>query len=135
MKSNRMIDGRIYETVLYATDLSAQRDFFQNTLGLELIQESELMLVFKVQESFLLIFNPDLSSEPERSVPSHGARGAGHIAFAVPEGEFDDWLNILRESGVEIEQLMSWGNGKQSIYFRDPAGNSLELTSSGLWGE
>jgi catechol 2,3-dioxygenase-like lactoylglutathione lyase family enzyme len=135
MKSNKMMDGRIYETVLYATDLSAQRDFFQNTLGLELIQESELMLVFKVQESFLLIFNPDLSSEPERSVPSHGARGAGHIAFAVPEGEFDDWLNIFRESGVEIEQLKSWGNGKQSIYFRDPAGNSLELTSSGLWGE
>lgn len=135
MKTDLMENGRIYETVLYAPDLSLEKIFFRDTLGLELIEESDLMLVFKVQQSFLLIFNPDLSSEPERSVPSHGARGSGHIAFAVPVAEFDDWLIKIRESGVEIEQIMDWGSGKQSIYFRDPAGNSLELTTPGLWSE
>lgn len=135
MKSNKLENGRIYETVLYAPDLSLEKIFFQDILGLELIQESDLMLVFKVRQSFLLIFNPDLSREPERSVPSHGASGSGHIAFAVPVGELENWLNKLRESGVEIEQIMNWGSGKQSIYFRDPAGNSLELTTPGLWGE
>jgi hypothetical protein len=27
-----------------------------------------------------------------------------------------------------------WPQGSRSLYFRDPAGNDLELASSNLWG-
>lgn len=28
---------------------------------------------------------------------------------------------------------MSWGSGGKSIYFRDPAGNLLEIVTKGQW--
>jgi catechol 2,3-dioxygenase-like lactoylglutathione lyase family enzyme len=36
--------------------------------------------------------------------------------------------------GVAIEQIVDWPTGGRSVYFRDPAGNSLELTSPSIWG-
>jgi hypothetical protein len=33
-----------------------------------------------------------------------------------------------------IEKEFGWPRGGRSIYFRDPAGNSVELVTPGLWG-
>jgi catechol 2,3-dioxygenase-like lactoylglutathione lyase family enzyme len=35
---------------------------------------------------------------------------------------------------VAIEQEMDWPRGGRSFYFRDPAGNSLELATPKIWG-
>ena len=34
----------------------------------------------------------------------------------------------------EIEKDVAWPNGGRSLYFRDPAGNCLELASPLVWG-
>ncbi len=44
------------------------------------------------------------------------------------------WKRHLESQGVEIEKDMLWPNGARSIYFRDPAGNCLELASPLVWG-
>ena len=54
---------RVYETVVYATDLEAARAFRLDDDGV------------------LLLFDPTLSSQPGRVVPSHGPTGAVHVAF------------------------------------------------------
>jgi catechol 2,3-dioxygenase-like lactoylglutathione lyase family enzyme len=82
----------------------------------------------------LLIFNPDKTAESGQDVPAHGARGPGHAAFTIREADFDAWREHLGSEGVAIEKEVAWPNGGRSLYFRDPAGNSLELASPRIWG-
>ena len=82
----------------------------------------------------LLLFNPDESGHAASHLPQHGAHGPGHIAFAVPAGELDAWQTRLAQFDVAIERLLHWPRGGRSIYFRDPAGNSLELATTAVWG-
>ncbi len=125
---------RVFETVLYADDLTAAEGFYRDALGLEVLDRSELMVVFRCGSGVLLIFDPKKSGAPGRSVPSHGAIGPGHLAFATPEDDLDLWRSRLVDRGVEIESEVEWEHGGLSIYFRDPAGNSIELAPPTLWG-
>ena len=81
-----------------------------------------------------LIFNPRETARPGQSVPSHGSQGAGHVAFAVPEEEISGWRTYLEKNGIEIEADVIWPGGGRSLYIRDPAHNSVELTSPSIWG-
>lgn len=126
---------RIYETVLYADNLPAAVDFYQELMGLKLLSQTDLMLVFHVGQNYLLIFDPEKSSIEGRLVPSHGASGAGHIAFTIDAKEMPAWRERFREAGVEVEMEVDWSDGKRgrSIYVRDPANNSVELAPAILW--
>ncbi len=131
-------DG-ILETALYVDDLEKAEHFYHHVLGLEKIfSVPGRQLVFRCQESILLIFNPG-HTQRERTVisggniPFHGARGAGHMAFRVAKSDLETWRKYFRDVAVPVESEVSWPNGAHSIYFRDPAGNSLELTTSDLW--
>ncbi len=124
---------RVFETVLYADDLAAMERFYGETLGLELISRSELLISFRCEGSALLIFNRAQSSEPDRDVPSHGTTGAAHVAFALRPENFEMWMARLEQAGVAIEKVVPWEQGGRSIYFRDPAGNSVELAPPTLW--
>lgn len=126
---------QIYETVLYADDLAAAADFYRDVMGLPLLSQNSLMLVFGVGENYLLVFDPERSSVPGRAVPSHGTTGSGHVAFRTPPEELPDWRKRLAEAHIEIETEVDWADGARgrSIYFRDPAGNSVELAPPILW--
>ena len=126
---------KIYETVLYANNLDAAKTFYTQVIGLRLLSQNDLMLVFELNESYLLIFNPDKSSVVGRQVPSHGTRGHGHIAFVITDNERETWRTRLADAGIEIESEVCWVDGAHgtSIYFRDPAGNSIELAPPNLW--
>jgi len=79
------------------------------------------------------VFNPDRTRQRTGDVPTHGAYGPGHIAFAVDEADLPAWRERLCRHGVTIEQEITWPGGGRSIYFRDPAGNSVELATPQLW--
>ena len=122
---------RVYETVVYATDLEAARTFYRDVLGLREVEDG----VFRLDDDgVLLLFDPTLSSQPGRVVPSHGPTGTVHVAFSVGEGELEVWRERLDEHGVELEQDHDWQRGgARSLYVRDPAGNSVELVDGDLW--
>lgn len=129
----------ILETALYADDLDAAEAFYGNILGLEKITRSGNRHVFyRVGSGILLIFNPDETVHPAADgalpVPAHGATGAGHACFRLDGDDFAAMIDRLRLNGIEIESDFSWPNGARSIYFRDPAGNSLECAEPRLWG-
>jgi catechol 2,3-dioxygenase-like lactoylglutathione lyase family enzyme len=126
---------RIYETVLYGDDVAALEDFYADVLGLRLVDgPDDLSAAFRLADGgMLLVFDPASSGAADRLVPSHGAVGAGHIAFAVPAGSLDDWRATLEAQGIPIEREVEWPAGGRSLYVRDPAGNSVELTADEIW--
>ena len=123
----------VYETILYAQDLSATAAFYRDVLGLAPLGEpSELGCAFRLASGgMLLIFDPRVSGAPGRDVPSHGATGPGHIAFWV--ASLEAWKAHLAISAVAIEHEATWPPGGRSIYVRDPAGNSVELVEGEVW--
>ena len=125
---------RIFETVIYASDLAAAERFYTNVLGLEKYSGFGVAISFRMDRGVLLIFDPDQAIQPNRGVPSHGPHGPGHLAFAARPDDLDGWRAHLRDHGVEIEMEVRWEQGGTSIYFRDPAGNSIELAPPTLWG-
>jgi catechol 2,3-dioxygenase-like lactoylglutathione lyase family enzyme len=125
----------ILETALYASDLDAAADFYSRILGLEVESRVERRHVFlRCGDAMLLVFDPDATSGPSGPVPSHGARGPGHVAFAVDDEDLDAWAGRFAELGVEIEADLAWPGGGRSVYIRDPAGNSIELATPRIWG-
>ena len=72
-------------------------------------------------------------SDMKLGVPTHGAAGPGHVTFSIRETEMAAWRERLSAEGVAIEKEVDWPGGGRSIYFRDPAGNSVELASARIW--
>lgn len=125
---------RIFETVLYASDLAAAERFYTEVLGLEVFSRSDTVVSFRLSGGALLIFDPRRAIQPNRGVPSHGAHGPGHLAFAAHPDSLEHWRAHLAARNVPIEMEVNWEQGGTSIYFRDLAGNSLELAPLTLWG-
>jgi catechol 2,3-dioxygenase-like lactoylglutathione lyase family enzyme len=127
------------ESCLYATDLKTAEAFYTSVLGLAVItREAGRHVFFRCGEGVVLIFNPDhTSTELTRvegaQVPLHGTRGAGHLAFRVEAAELPQWRVRLDATQVAIESEVQWPQGGASIYFRDPAGNSIELVTPETW--
>ena len=132
--SEHRVDG-VYETVVYGHDLQAMAGFYADVLGLRLVAgPGELAAAFRLPSgAMFLVFDPSASGAPGRDVPSHGATGSGHVAFAVGQGQLEGWRALLDELGIEIEREVTWDQGGRSLYVRDPAGNSVELTEDDLW--
>lgn len=124
----------VFESVLYAKDLDAAEEFYRRVFGLEVLGRGAVAVVFRCGAGVLIVFDPDVTRRPGRPVPSHGAEGAGHVAFAMPDDELDAWRAHLAALTVPIEMEVAWPEGGRSIYVRDPAGNSVELAPPTLWG-
>ncbi len=125
---------RVLETVLYADDLTAAERFYGEILGLQLDSRKDgVFAFFRLGDGMLLLFRAEATRRNDM-VPPHGASGPGHVCFAVPEAALDGWKARLRERGVAIEHEQAWPRGSRSFYFRDPAGNSLEIASPKIWG-
>lgn len=132
--------GGILEAALYARDLDAAAAFYGGVMGLEEVTRVEGRHVFfRVGRMILLIFNPEAtaqgSSNPHLPVPAHGAHGPGHLCFAASRDEINQWRTRLQAAGHPIEAEFDWPNGARSLYFRDPAGNSVEIAEPRLWFE
>lgn len=128
----------ILEAALYADDLDAAEQFYGGLLGLERIQRiGDRHVFFRVGASVLLVFNPAETQKPPNNprlpVPPHGARGPGHVCFAASREEIDGFYNRLSAAQVPIDTRFDWPNGAQSLYVRDPAGNSVEFAEPRLW--
>lgn len=134
-----MKEVRVLESCLYAEDLEAAEQFYTGVLGLEVFARAQGRHVFfRLAKSMLLLFNPQRTNTEQTSVggapvPRHGARGPGHLAFAVPAEDLSSWRARFEQMGVEVESEVSWPSGGTSMYLRDPAGNSVELAPASIW--
>jgi catechol 2,3-dioxygenase-like lactoylglutathione lyase family enzyme len=128
----------ILEAAVYAADLDAAEAFYGDLLGLpRLMRAGERHVFYRVGAAVLLVFNPDETEAPPGPdalpVPPHGARGPGHVCFALDAAEISAMRRRLLAAGVEIDSDFAWPNGARSLYVRDPAGNSIEFAEPRLW--
>jgi catechol 2,3-dioxygenase-like lactoylglutathione lyase family enzyme len=132
------LDG-VLEAVLYCDDLDVAEAFYTDVLGLERIgARAGRHVFFRCRDTVVLLFDPETTSTVptevgDSTIPLHGARGEGHLAFRCSLDRIDAWRDHLTAHDVRIESDVRWSRGGRSIYFRDPAGNSLEIASPELW--
>lgn len=129
----------IIETCLYARNLDEAEHFYNKLPGLEgMTKEDGRHLFYRCGKSMLLIFNPDHTINNQTDVdgqliPLHGCEGAGHVAFSIEQDDIEEWRAFFDQENIDVESKVKWPNGSVSLYFRDPAGNSLELVSPEVW--
>ena len=139
MAPQQISPSGILESVLYVDDLDAARAFYSTVLGLDPFTAIEgRHLFYRCGNQVFLLFNAAATSVPAEDaaivVPTHGATGPGHLCFRAGKEEIEDWSKRLTSHGVAIEADFEWPQGGRSIYFRDPAGNSLEFAEPRIWG-
>jgi catechol 2,3-dioxygenase-like lactoylglutathione lyase family enzyme len=125
----------IVETGIYVDDLDRAEAFYRDVLQLALLgKEPGRHVFFRVGDAgVLLAFLADATLRGDL-LPAHGARGPGHFALGIRAGSLGVWRERLAAHGVAVEKEVQWPRGGRSLYFRDPAGNSVELLTPGLWG-
>lgn len=139
--------GRLLETALYVEDVAAVSRFYREVLGFALLagadpdrpgpNEPVFMALAVPGGTVLLLFQTGRFTTPAQlpggTIPPHDGRGQLHLAFAIDAAQLPAWRARLAEAGVSIEGEVRWARGGLSLYFRDPAGNLLELATPGLW--
>jgi catechol 2,3-dioxygenase-like lactoylglutathione lyase family enzyme len=125
----------VVETAIYVDDLHAAETFYATTLGLRVIgKEPGHHVFFQVGEASVLLAFLAESTLKSDQLPKHGATGPGHFALGIDADALDAWRKLLQDRGVAIEKEVGWPRGGQSLYFRDPTGNLVELVTPGVWG-
>jgi catechol 2,3-dioxygenase-like lactoylglutathione lyase family enzyme len=132
---------RVLETALYVKDIGRSVDFYQHVLGFGVLLrtgEPERLAAMDVGGAHvLLLFKSGATASdvmiPGGRIPGFDGSGNGHVAFPIEREELGSWEKQLAAYGIPIESTVKWERGGQSIYFRDPDGNLLELATPGVW--
>jgi catechol 2,3-dioxygenase-like lactoylglutathione lyase family enzyme len=78
---------------------------------------------------------PELDLFLQRNRQARVPQAHPHLAFNVDHDDLDRFCARLRAAGVPIDGPRRLGPpGQASVYFADPWGNSLELTTTGYRG-
>jgi catechol 2,3-dioxygenase-like lactoylglutathione lyase family enzyme len=128
----------VLETCLYAEDLDRLARFYEELFGWEPMFGDARMRAYGVRQgSVLLLFQKDATQEPVNTgsgvIPPHHGVPGGHVAFAIDAEDWEPWKRRIEERRIAVEHVVSWPRGGQSLYFRDPEENLVELATPGLW--
>jgi catechol 2,3-dioxygenase-like lactoylglutathione lyase family enzyme len=125
----------VVETAVYADDLAAAEAFYAGILGLSHAGgEPGRSVFFYVGEASMLLVFDAATTLKGGTLPAHGTTGPGHFALGIRPEALAAWRQHLAAYGVAIEKEVDWPRGGHSVYFRDPAGNAVELVTPGVWG-
>lgn len=124
---------QIKETCLYVKNLDETKKFYHEKLGLEVIDfVKDRHVFFRVGTSVLLCFIPE-STQNEKLLPTHYAKGQIHLAFEVPKKNYESMKSKILSLNIAIEHEQRWQSHYRSFYFRDPDNHLLEIVQEGMW--
>ena len=110
---------------LPTTDPARARDFYAGTLGLELVDENQFALVFRINGTMLRVtVVEDFEPHPFTSLGWEVADIEAAIRELSERG-----VTFGRYDGVEQDELGIWTSpvGGRIAWFKDPDGNTLSL--------
>jgi catechol-2,3-dioxygenase len=123
----------ILETSLYVENAARSAEFYQRVFGFEPLEpgeppnaETRLCAMRAGDRNVLLLFKRGYTKDTDAS-------GAIHVAFGIPRSELAAWEIWLAQQGIVIESRKTWKYGGEALYFRDPDGHLLEVTTPGVW--
>lgn len=116
----------LHHVSLLIADLERSQKFYQEILGLSLIERPDLKfdgLWFKLcddasQQLHLLLLPENMS---QRSLPDHVGRD-GHLALLVED--LPGYIEKAVKAGIPHTMSHS---GRNAVFLRDPDGNGIEL--------
>jgi catechol 2,3-dioxygenase-like lactoylglutathione lyase family enzyme len=119
-------------------DLDRAQEFYTSLFDLEPMLRDERMAALSVPgRQVLLLFRERMSNEPSVTpfglIPPHGSHGVQHVCFAIELEDLPGWEARLAQAGIATESRLVWPQGAVSVYFRDPDGHSVELSTPRLW--
>jgi catechol 2,3-dioxygenase-like lactoylglutathione lyase family enzyme len=107
-----------------ASDIEQAREFYANTLGIEVTEENGMLTLHLAGGTNVLIY------------PKPGHTPAEFTVLNFPVDDVDAAVDALMERGVALEiyegspqdeKGIMRGNGPDIAWFRDPAGNILSV--------
>ena len=115
---------------LSVADLERSRKFYEEVLGFKISPREHQ----KPGTEYFLDCGPSLvgliQGDPkgDKHELQDGGLGGNHFSFRIHTRDFDQAVETLKEKGVTVtffkKRERSW-----SVYFLDPDGNKLEMTS------
>ena len=140
---SRLCPAMLHHAGFITRDAEKTVDFYSRVLGMKFVSTvmddrvpstgepfPYLHIFFEMEDGSTLAFF-ECPSLPGPSTPSHDAyKIFVHMALAANSvAEVDEWGRWLRQNGVEVVGPVDHGI-IYSIYFYDPDGNRLELTTT-----
>jgi catechol 2,3-dioxygenase-like lactoylglutathione lyase family enzyme len=123
-----MLGGKNAAATLAVSDLERARDFYENTLGLEALQETAGTIVYKSGNSVVLVYPSEYA----------GTNQATAVAWAVGD-DFDAIVQGLKAKGTTFEHYDLPETSREgdvhvmgefkAVWFKDPDGNILNLVN------
>jgi catechol 2,3-dioxygenase-like lactoylglutathione lyase family enzyme len=126
-----MLEDKAVAATLAVSDLSRARQFYEQTLGLEAVEENPGAVTYRAGPSFLLVY-------PSEFAGTNQATGA---TWGVGD-DFDAVVEDLRRNGVTFEQYDLPDATREgdihvmgeirAAWFKDPDGNILSLVNQAI---
>jgi catechol 2,3-dioxygenase-like lactoylglutathione lyase family enzyme len=125
----------VLETALYHDTgaREAMERFYGELLGLPAVSGWPDGVAYRVGEGVLLIFDRERLATRGGPIADHGTSGAGHACLRARGGAYDQLRERVVAGAVAIVHDQQWPGGGRSFYFKDPAGNLLEIADRDIW--
>ena len=133
-KPDRRIKG-LGEVSIRVSDLDAMQKFYEEVVGLEVLQREESFVFFKIAEGYgghsqnLALFSADNMAflEPKSTVLSPERTTLHHIALNIALEDYESEQVRLEGLGINVVATEHAWLHVRSLYFTDPEQNLLEL--------
>jgi len=125
----------VHHITLNGADRRTSIDFWEGVLGMPFVFEQPNLdapevshLYFDPGDGRLITVFTEESRKPDRSPNPNGIGNLHHLAFAVSRATYTQAVERLKERGIPTTGEIDRGF-MDSIYFRDPLGQLIELAS------
>ena len=110
----------------------AMTELYERVLGLHQVARWPDGRALRLGDGVVLLFERRRLAGRGGPISDHGSTGPGHLCFRVAADDYEAWKRRIA-GGVEIVHEHEWSPEHRSFYFRDPAGNLLEIANGDLW--
>ena len=123
------------EIVLRVNDMESMKNFYRETIGFELMHESDGFTFFKIADgvgghtqSLALFaknnqtaFKEELKGIKQKNTTLH------HFALEIEKSDYEEVLGLCKKSNIEhVTEVFEWVKWK-SIFIKDPESNIVEF--------
>lgn len=125
----------ILETALYhgGREREDMERFYGQLLGLTAVARWDDGIAFRAGAGVLLIFDRERLAVRSEPIADHGTDGPNHACLLAAGDAYEQLRDRVAAADVEIVHDQQWPRGGRSFYFKDPAGNLLEVADRDIW--